>query len=78
MEHALFALPPAPASWAASACELPDIGRAVELFEARSAGATGGGHRQAVDAALHAVGLEPDERRIRLFERLRRSATERR
>ena len=78
MKQDLSALAPAPASWIARACELPQIARACGLLQARSARQAAGDSRREAHAALRAVGLEPDDRRVRTLERMCRSAMERR
>jgi hypothetical protein len=71
IDELLGALPPAPAGWKRRAEELPLLDRALGLFEERCPGADLAEHRGEVDAALLEVGLEPDDQRMHVLERLR-------
>jgi hypothetical protein len=71
IDDLLRALPPAPAGWTQRAEELPRLERALELFEERCPGADLAEHRGEVDATLLEVGLEPDDQRMHVLERLR-------
>ena len=72
IDELLRALPPAPAAWTARAEELPRLQKALGLLDERCPGVDLVEHRKEVDAALLEVGLEPDERRRQVLERLRR------
>jgi hypothetical protein len=71
IDDLLGALPSAPADWTRRADELPLLQRALELLDGRCPLGDLGEHRQEVDAALREVGLEPDDRRVRMLGRLR-------
>jgi hypothetical protein len=72
IDDLLRALPSAPAAWIARAEELPLLERALALLDERRPGADLAEHRTDVDAALRDVGLEPDDQRVQMLERLRR------
>jgi hypothetical protein len=68
IEKFLGSLPPAPESWVERAAELPKLEQALAVLEEGSAG---NGDLTALRHALEAVGLEPDDRRVRALTRLR-------
>jgi hypothetical protein len=69
-EALLRALPPAPPDWVTAAEEIPRLQEAVQRSRSHATGD--------LAAALRHVGLDPDERRLRVAELLRANGTSRR
>ena len=67
IEDFLRSLPPAPDSWVARAEELPTLEQALAILDSSD----GNADVAALRKALEAVGLEPDDRRLKALSRLR-------
>jgi hypothetical protein len=67
IDEFLRSLPPAPERWVARAEEMPLLERAIAIRRDQPAGR---GSEAAMRKALEAVGLAPDERRLRALARL--------
>jgi hypothetical protein len=68
IDEFLRSLPPAPERWVARAEEMPLLERAIALMREQR---VVNGDEKGMRAALKAVGLDPDERRLRALARLR-------
>ena len=68
IDEFLRSLPPAPEQWVARAEEMPLLERAMALMRDQH---VVNGDEKAMRSALEAVGLDPDERRLRALARLR-------
>jgi hypothetical protein len=62
---------PVPEAWVARALEVPLLHEALDLLKATETGAERNGDLDAMRSALAAVGLEPDEKRLKALARLK-------